>query len=78
MFLGIYLYTCGFKDPGVTFISHGVGTASVLSTLHLLVELVTAGLIHNAYVNGDLGRIGKSRGLRWNLVYELREDGTSC
>jgi (p)ppGpp synthase/HD superfamily hydrolase len=48
-----------FLPSGKTFIDHLVGTASILVSLHVPVELVTAGLIHAAYLHGNFGGIRK-------------------
>ena len=53
--LAMRLFTGHFLASGRTQIAHIVGTASILSILHLPVEVVAAGLIHNAYVTGDFG-----------------------
>ena len=44
-----------YQENGKDFISHVVGTASVLAALSLPREVVAAGLIHNVYRNGDFG-----------------------
>lgn len=49
------LFTGLFLPSGKTFIDHLVGTASILVSLHVPVEVVTAGLIHAAYLHGDFG-----------------------
>jgi hypothetical protein len=49
------LFTGLFLPSGKPFIDHLVGTASVLASLHMPVEVVTAGLIHAAYLHGDFG-----------------------
>jgi len=53
------LFTGLFLPSGKTFIDHLVGTASILASLHVPVEVVTAGLIHAAYLHGDFGGAGK-------------------
>jgi hypothetical protein len=53
------LFTGLFLPSGKTFIDHLVGTASVLASLHVRVELVIAGLIHAAYLHGNFGGIRK-------------------
>jgi (p)ppGpp synthase/HD superfamily hydrolase len=53
------LFTGLFLPSGRPFIDHLVGTASILASLHVSVELVTAGLIHAAYQHGDFGGIEK-------------------
>ena len=49
------LFTSLFLPSGKTFIDHLVGTASILASLHMPVEIVAAGLIHAAYLHGDFG-----------------------
>lgn len=44
-----------FQPSGKLLIAHGVGTASILASLRLPVEVVIAGLLHNLYQNGDFG-----------------------
>jgi len=55
--LGMQLFTGLFLPSGKPFIDHLVGTASILASLHVSVELVAAGLIHAAYLHGDFGSI---------------------
>jgi (p)ppGpp synthase/HD superfamily hydrolase len=49
------LFTGLFLPSGKTFIDHLVGTASILASLHVPVNVVAAGLIHAAYLHGDFG-----------------------
>jgi (p)ppGpp synthase/HD superfamily hydrolase len=49
------LFTGLFLPSGKTFIDHLVGTASILASLHVPVEVVAAGLLHAAYLHGDFG-----------------------
>lgn len=53
--LSVRLFTGRFQSSGKDFIAHGVGAASILSSLRLPAEVVAAGLIHNIYMNGDFG-----------------------
>jgi (p)ppGpp synthase/HD superfamily hydrolase len=53
------LFTSHFRPSGKTFISHLVGTASILASLHVPIEVVAAGLLHAAYFQGDFGSITK-------------------
>ncbi len=55
--LGMRLFTGLFLPSGKTFIDHLVGTASILASLHVPVELVAAGVIHATYLHGDFGGI---------------------
>lgn len=50
------LFTGQFRSSGKPFINHLVGTASILVTLHQSLDVVTAGLLHAAYAQGDFGR----------------------
>lgn len=56
------IFCCRYTASGRSFLAHGVGTASVLGSLRLPVEVVAAGLLHNAYQNGDFG-FGPDRAL---------------
>src|SRR5262249_55876232 len=49
------LFTGLFLPSGKTFIDHLVGTASILASFHVSIEIVAAGLIHAAYLHGDFG-----------------------
>src|SRR5262249_25184769 len=53
--LATHLFTGCFIPSGRTLIAHAVGTASILGALHLPVEMVAAGLLHNVYETGDFG-----------------------
>jgi (p)ppGpp synthase/HD superfamily hydrolase len=53
------LFTGLFLPSGKTFIDHLVGTASILASLHVPVEMIAAGLIHAAYLHGNFGGIRK-------------------
>jgi len=53
------VFTGLFLPSGKTFIDHLVGTASILAALHVPAEVVTAGLIHAAYIHGDFGTVRK-------------------
>jgi (p)ppGpp synthase/HD superfamily hydrolase len=53
--LASQLFACRFQYSGEPFMVHVVGTASLLSSLRVPPELVAAGLLHNAYGNGDFG-----------------------
>jgi (p)ppGpp synthase/HD superfamily hydrolase len=55
------LFTGLFLPSGKPFIDHLVGTASILASLHMPVEIVAAGLIHAAYLHGDFG--GATKGI---------------
>ncbi len=55
--LAIRLFTGLYRPSGNTFVSHLVGTASILASLRVPINLVTAGLLHAAYIHGDFGII---------------------
>lgn len=61
--LAVHLFSGFFIQSGRTQIAHVVGTASILGSIHLPGEVLAAGLIHNAYGNGDFGD-GKE-GVSW-------------
>ncbi len=49
MFSGLY------RGSGKPFISHLVGTASILAAEGARVEVIQAGMLHAVYMNGDMG-----------------------
>lgn len=53
--LAMPLFAGSYRQSGKTFIAHLVGTASILSSLHVTAELITAGLLHATYTHGDFG-----------------------
>ena len=53
--LAIQLCSGLYRPSGKTFIAHLVGTASILGSLRLPINLVTAGLLHSTYTHGDFG-----------------------
>lgn len=53
--LAISLFTVYFRGDGKTFIAHLVGTASILASVNVPVDVVAAGLLHAAYLQGDFG-----------------------
>lgn len=57
--LVMQLFTGSFRASGKTFIAHLVGTASILGHLHVDGKIITAGLLHATYAQGDFGGIGK-------------------
>ena len=73
------LFSGRFQPSGKDFLSHCVGTASILASIHLPAELVAAGLIHNVYQNGDFGDgkkfISKSKSnyIRKVIGYEVEK-----
>ncbi|MCZ6799626.1 MAG: hypothetical protein O7F12_03980 [Nitrospirae bacterium] len=44
-----------FQANGKSYLSHVVGTASILASLDVQVNIVAVGLLHNVYGNGDFG-----------------------
>ncbi len=57
--LATELFCCLYRPSGKTFISHLVGTASILASLHVSLDVVLAGLLHAAYSEGDFGDLRK-------------------
>lgn len=53
------LFTGLYRPSGKTVIAHSVGTASILSFLHVSEQVVSAGLVHAAYTHGDFGSWAK-------------------
>jgi (p)ppGpp synthase/HD superfamily hydrolase len=53
--LAMQLFTGLYRGSGRPFLSHLVGTASVLAALRAPIEVVTAGLLHSAYSHGEFG-----------------------
>src|SRR5262249_20277729 len=52
---GMTLFSGLFLSSGKLLIDHLVGTASILASLRVSIEIVAAGLIHAAYLHGDFG-----------------------
>lgn len=53
--LAAQLFTARFEPSGKCFMGHVIGVASILGAYAASAELVAAGLVHNAYRNGDFG-----------------------
>jgi (p)ppGpp synthase/HD superfamily hydrolase len=68
---GMRLFTGLFLPSGKPFIDHLVGTASILASLHVSIEIVTAGLIHAAYLHGDFG--GARKGISKAKQKQVRD-----
>jgi hypothetical protein len=51
----VQLFTGLYRPSGKTFIAHAIGTASILSDLHVCANLIAAALLHAAYEHGDFG-----------------------
>jgi len=69
--LAMRLFTGLFLPSGKPFIDHLVGTASILASLHVSIEIVTAGLIHAAYLHGDFG--GARKGISKAKQKQVRD-----
>lgn len=73
------IFTGLFLPSGKTFIDHLVGTASILASLHMPIEVVVAGLLHAAYLHGDFGSIktgiskDKRKQVRWVVGEEVED-----
>ncbi|HBB31507.1 MAG TPA: hypothetical protein DDZ80_26330 [Cyanobacteria bacterium UBA8803] len=52
---GLQIFTGRLRGSGKPFLTHLVGTASILVTLHAPIRVVTAGLMHAAYLYGEYG-----------------------
>jgi len=74
--LAMVLFTGRFQPSGRPFVTHVVGTASILASLRLPAPVVAAGLLHNVYENGDFGdgHRGISRAKRKMLKSVLGEE----
>jgi (p)ppGpp synthase/HD superfamily hydrolase len=53
--LAMTLFSGQFRGSGRPFLSHLVGTASVLVEVRAPIEVVTTGLLHSAYSHGEFG-----------------------
>ncbi|OOZ16266.1 hypothetical protein BOW35_00035 [Solemya velum gill symbiont] len=51
--LAMELFPCRFRSSGKPFVSHLVGTASVLAVCDFPPDVVIAGLLHAVYLQGD-------------------------
>jgi hypothetical protein len=74
--LAMRLYSGYFLASGRTEIAHVVGTASILGVFKAPASVVAAGLIHNAYDNGDFGsyRYGVTAAKRKMITHAVGED----
>lgn len=68
--IAMQLHSARFRPSGRTFLSHLVGTASILAFLESPLDVVIAGLLHGAYDQGDFG--DGSRGIRPDKREQLR------
>jgi (p)ppGpp synthase/HD superfamily hydrolase len=73
---GMRLFSGLFLPSGKPFLDHLVGTASILTWLHMPVEMVAAGLIHAAYLHGDFGgiRVGVTENKRKEVRKAVGEE----
>jgi (p)ppGpp synthase/HD superfamily hydrolase len=53
--LAMELFSGQYRPSGKTFLAHLIGTASILATLSVSLDLIVAGLLHAAYSYGDFG-----------------------
>ena len=53
--LAMHLCPASFRGSGKPLLAHLVGTASILASIRQSAKVVTAGLLHAAYVFGDFG-----------------------
>jgi len=53
--LALPLFTGAYRGSGKPFISHLVGTASILASVRARMPVVAAGLLHAAYTSGEFG-----------------------
>lgn len=51
----LQIFASRFRGSGKPFICHLIGTASILATLRVSVNVVAAGLLHAAYIYGEYG-----------------------
>ncbi len=57
--LAVRLFAGLYRPSGKTFLSHVVGTASILHEIKGKPALTAAGLLHSAYTHGDFGFAGR-------------------
>lgn len=64
--LAIDLFAGQFRPSGKPFLTHLIGTASILASLNAAATVVAGGLLHAAYTYGDFGngRAGLSKATR--------------
>lgn len=64
------LFTAYFRGNGKPFLSHLVGTASILATLNVSIPIIIAGLLHAVYMSGNFGdeRAGITSAKRSQLI----------
>jgi len=49
----LQIFTGRFRASGKPFLSHLVGTASILASVHAPIRVIAAGLLHAAYIYGE-------------------------
>lgn len=69
--LTMNLFNGCYRPSGKTFIAHLIGTASILASLDVPINVVAAGLIHAAYSNGQFG--DGEKGISEKKRAQLRE-----
>jgi (p)ppGpp synthase/HD superfamily hydrolase len=71
------LFSGRFQSSGRVFISHVIGTASILASLRLPAQVVAAGLLHNVYEVGDFGdgKTGISKAKRGTVRRAVGREG---
>lgn len=74
--LAMKLFTGLYRGSGRPFLSHLVGTASVLASIRAPIEVVTAGLLHSAYSHGEFGNYwrGPDQAKRAQVVAAVGEE----
>ena len=68
--LAMEVFSGLYQPSQKPFVTHGVGTASVLATYGQPTPVIAAGLIHNIYGNGDFG--DGTRGRKEKKAKEIR------
>lgn len=53
--LATSLFSGRFRANGKSFLAHLIGTASILVAQSMPIDVITAGLLHAAYLQGDFG-----------------------
>lgn len=74
--MAMRLFSGLYRPSGNTFLSHAVGTASILAHLHKPGVMVASGLLHAAYAHGDFGALlpGPGGGARRRLLAAVGPD----
>ena len=72
----IHLFAGYFQANGKEFLSHVIGTASILTSLKASPNIIAAGLLHNVYSRGDFGdgQKGGSKARRKQIRQALGEE----